>query len=351
MAAKQRDDKKMTKEVLKDVVEQDRQMLVSLVMSNMDRGVSTQSETRNAQLQNLAVLGLVIAYVVWQFSTVDMNIWRGWSIEEKLFRLVPANWNAYEEALAREPLFVKSVLTGATYFIGDWIAQSVENKGKNRDPLLIDRWRLLRNTVLGFVLLGPIAHYYYDWNASWPFPWFFKLFIDQTSYVPFHNTIYFMSLELLAGKRIGEAWKDYKGKFWDFLFAGWRLWPWVNILTYTIIPIRHRLLWVDSLEIVYAAILSLLANEKDAKETPAGPSSEQDSPPPPPAAPAAVEAPSSLSHHTEQPAHGHTRVDVHADTEGGGGGGAGEQHLIDPAAVITPETPAVDEQQRNVVTR
>ena len=33
--------------------------------------------------------------------------------------------------------------------------------------------------------------------------------------------------------------------------AGWKLWPAVGLITYTIIPLRHRLLWVDAIEIVY----------------------------------------------------------------------------------------------------
>ena len=32
-------------------------------------------------------------------------------------------------------------------------------------------------------------------------------------------------------------------KWWTLLKAGLKLWPLVGILTYTIVPVRHRLLW------------------------------------------------------------------------------------------------------------
>ena len=33
--------------------------------------------------------------------------------------------------------------------------------------------------------------------------------------------------------------------FWQLLRAGWRLWPFVGVITYTIIPTAHRVLFVD----------------------------------------------------------------------------------------------------------
>ncbi|CEM24033.1 unnamed protein product [Vitrella brassicaformis CCMP3155] len=255
-------------EELRPVVRTVKESVTKVVMSAMDEGVSSLAQTRTAQTQNVAVLAAVAAYIFLQFSTVDSDIWRGWSFEEVLYRLPLANWNAYEAALAREPILTKSVLTGATYFIGDWIAQWVENTDAGRDPLLVDRWRILRNTLLGFVVLGPLAHFYYDWNGDWPLPWPVKLLFDQLAYVPFYNTVYFVLLEAMNGKTFKQAWDDYAKKWWTLLKAGLKLWPLVGILTYTIVPVRHRLLWVDSIEIIYAAILSSIANApKDPNHT------------------------------------------------------------------------------------
>ena len=40
------------------------------------------------------------------------------------------------------------------------------------------------------------------------------------------------------------------------LIAGWRFWPLAHLITYTVIPLHLRVLWVDVLEVAWVAILS-----------------------------------------------------------------------------------------------
>ena len=40
------------------------------------------------------------------------------------------------------------------------------------------------------------------------------------------------------------------------LVAGWRFWPLAHALTYSVVPLPLRVLWVDVLEIAWVAILS-----------------------------------------------------------------------------------------------
>ena len=44
--------------------------------------------------------------------------------------------------------------------------------------------------------------------------------------------------------------------------AGWKLWPFAHIITYGVIPVRHRLLWVDSVDLVWCAILASFGAEE-----------------------------------------------------------------------------------------
>nr|AFK44918.1 unknown [Lotus japonicus] len=46
------------------------------------------------------------------------------------------------------------------------------------------------------------------------------------------------------------------------LTAGWKLWPFVHLVTYGVIPVEQRLLWVDSVELIWVTILSTYSNEK-----------------------------------------------------------------------------------------
>ena len=75
-----------------------------------------------------------------------------------------------------------------------------------------------------------------------------------------------MALTVLAGKSFGEAVEEYKGSFWLLLTSGWKLWPLVGIVTYTLIPQQNRVLWIDGIEIIYSALLSTLANKEEEEE-------------------------------------------------------------------------------------
>ncbi|TXG67087.1 hypothetical protein EZV62_008362 [Acer yangbiense] len=41
-----------------------------------------------------------------------------------------------------------------------------------------------------------------------------------------------------------------------FVQAGWKLWPFAHLVTYGLIPLEQRLLWVDSVELIWVTILS-----------------------------------------------------------------------------------------------
>ncbi|KAF7805908.1 protein Mpv17 [Senna tora] len=38
--------------------------------------------------------------------------------------------------------------------------------------------------------------------------------------------------------------------------AGWKLWPFAHLVTYGVIPVEQRLLWVDCVELIWVTILS-----------------------------------------------------------------------------------------------
>jgi hypothetical protein len=40
------------------------------------------------------------------------------------------------------------------------------------------------------------------------------------------------------------------------LQAGWKLWPFAHLVTYGVVPVEQRLLWVDCVELVWVTILS-----------------------------------------------------------------------------------------------
>jgi len=211
---------------------------------------------------NQRLLIAVLALTAYAVLTVDSDASRGWYFDEVLYRLPLDNWRSYEVAVAEDPVPIKAAITGVTYLIGDWLAQANSLTKEGRSWLDVDRARLFRATAVGTVLLGPLAHFYYDFVATLDtWPTFSKIVLDQTAYLSFYNTVYYVALLVLGGKSVSEACGEYKGRFWLLLTSGWKLWPLVGIVTYTLIPQQNRVLWIDMIEIVYSALLSTLTNE------------------------------------------------------------------------------------------
>lgn len=87
-----------------------------------------------------------------------------------------------------------------------------------------------------------------------------KIFIDQTFYCFIYNMLYYVSTGMLKGHSLARTLSDFKDAAWRLQKAGWRLWPYVGLITHTIIPTQHKVLFVDAVEVVWVTYLSLSAN-------------------------------------------------------------------------------------------
>nr|XP_027193429.1 protein SYM1 isoform X2 [Cicer arietinum] len=229
------------------------------------------------------------AFAVTKLLTIDHDYWHGWTLYE-ILRYVPEhNWIAYEQSLKANPVLAKMAISGVVYSIGDWIAQCYGGK-----PIFeFDRARLFRSGLVGFTLHGSLSHYYYQlceviivnlWfgtvrlllceglklfalfsQALFPFQqWWVvpaKVAFDQTVWSAIWNSIYFVVLGLLRLDSFTDIYGELKSTFWPMLTAGWKLWPFAHLITYGVVPVEQRLLWVDCVELIWVTILSTYSNE------------------------------------------------------------------------------------------
>ncbi|XP_066369899.1 uncharacterized protein [Miscanthus floridulus] len=230
----------------------------------LDRGINT------------AIVLAASTYALTKLLTVDQDYWHGWTIFEILRYMPEHNWSAYEEALKANPVLAKMMISGVVYSLGDWIAQCYEGK-----PIFdFDRARMFRSGLVGFTLHGSLSHYYYHiCEALFPFKdWWVvpaKVAFDQTIWAAIWNSIYFVVLGFLRLESPTTIYSELKSTFWLMLTAGWKLWPFAHLITYGVVPVEQRLLWVDCVELVWVTILSTYSNEKsearnsDGTSTPA----------------------------------------------------------------------------------
>ncbi|KAH1218488.1 Protein SYM1 [Glycine max] len=208
-------------------------------------------------------------FAVTKLLTIDSDYWHrvedlrftlfamGWTLYEILRYAPQHNWSAYEEALKTNPVLAKMMISGIVYSLGDWIAQCVEGK-----PLFeFDRARMFRSGLVGFTLHGSLSHFYYQfceelfpYKEWWVVP--AKVAFDQTAWSALWNSIYYTVVALLRLDPPMSILNELKATFFPMLTAGWKLWPFAHLITYGVIPVEQRLLWVDTIELIWVTILS-----------------------------------------------------------------------------------------------
>jgi len=193
--------------------------------------------------------------------SVDVGMTRGWTPTEIAERIPLDNWRSYTNILNMAPLQTKAVTSATVYAIGDMIAQNKEGKEIGE----LDRLRVLRSLLAGLIGHGPMCHVWYhvsedffenvlQLHAWWDFiP---KIVVDQLVFGPIWNNSYILLLGLMQLQKPTQIWEDMKRTTVPLVISGLKLWPFVHCITYGLIPVENRLLWVDAVEIVWVTILA-----------------------------------------------------------------------------------------------
>ncbi|CAM9901137.1 unnamed protein product [Ectocarpus sp. 4 AP-2014] len=61
-----------------------------------------------------------------------------------------------------------------------------------------------------------------------------------------------------------------KKKLKGVVTTGWRFWPFVHIFTYFLIPPRHRVLWVNCVDLLWSSIMAGMTSGAPAPDEDAG---------------------------------------------------------------------------------
>ena len=80
--------------------------------------------------------------------------------------------------------------------------------------------------------------------------------MDQTIYLSVKCSIYIVAIGLLNGNPIEQCIRNVRDKIGNICFTAWKFWPLVHLITYNLIPARHRILWVNCVDLIWNAILA-----------------------------------------------------------------------------------------------
>mmetsp|Transcript_26806 Transcript_26806/g.37674 ORF Transcript_26806/g.37674 Transcript_26806/m.37674 type:complete len:414 (+) Transcript_26806:217-1458(+) len=239
--------------------EQETSMKVAETTSELTLEVPERSSAE--KVLNAVLLMACFGYAFYVIFNIDNGMTRGWTQSEIAYRIPLDNWNNYETSLSNHPIETKTLINVIIYLLGDWLSQTAFQQ---KNVLDFDALRTIRNGFIG-LCFGPLVHMYYEWSDTILPPTDLinrvqKIFMDQTLYLSIKCSMYITAVGLLGGDSIEDVTDNVKERIIPIMFTAWKFWPLVHCVTYGIIPARHRILWVNCVDLIWNAILASKAS-------------------------------------------------------------------------------------------
>lgn len=244
------------------------------LQSSIPDAIEEQGSKWNVDtIVNNAILFGVAALVLAKVTLIDTDVSRGWTAAEVARHMPLSVWQSYMGVLTDSPIATKAVTSATVYTVGDVIAQQTEGTSIGE----LDRMRTLRSLLAGLIGHGPLSHVWYNISenlfdnilhlTAW---WSFipKVAVDQAIWGPIWNNTYLVLLGLMKGESFSQIWGDVKRTTIPLVVSGLKLWPLAHCVTYGLMPVENRLLWVDLVEIIWVTILASSAADAHGVSTP-----------------------------------------------------------------------------------
>jgi len=186
-----------------------------------------------------------------------------------------ALWTAYTDALALHPTPLNAAIAGLAYGLGDVTAQAFEGRGLAD----VDAPRAARSAAIGAAAWAPLAALYYEaldrfvyvtpgfegGDAWWAL--LFKVGVDQTAWAGGWAGAYLLLLSLTRGGGLASLHPaalagGVAAGWWDLVRAGWRVWPAAGLVTFSVVPLPHRVAAAALAELAWVTALGAYADTR-----------------------------------------------------------------------------------------
>ncbi|KAL1970260.1 hypothetical protein VTN77DRAFT_5420 [Rasamsonia byssochlamydoides] len=87
-----------------------------------------------------------------------------------------------------------------------------------------------------------------------------KVVLDQTVGAAWNTVLFLTTMGILRGQDSGAVVNSIQNDFWPIMIAGFKMWPLVSILCFTVVPADKRLLVGSLFGFVWAIYLSIMSS-------------------------------------------------------------------------------------------
>ena len=91
------------------------------------------------------------------------------------------------------------------------------------------------------------------------------VFLDQTAFATFFLVSFFVIMDYADNGNFKNSGKNLREKFWPTMIVNWKLWPAAQIINFSIVPIHARVLYVNSIGLIWNCYLSYAQYKPETK--------------------------------------------------------------------------------------
>eukprot|EP00927_Polykrikos_kofoidii_P067330 TRINITY_DN62830_c0_g1_i1.p1 TRINITY_DN62830_c0_g1~~TRINITY_DN62830_c0_g1_i1.p1 ORF type:complete len:213 (+),score=25.70 TRINITY_DN62830_c0_g1_i1:131-769(+) len=182
-------------------------------------------------------------------------------------------WMIFDTVTRRYPVSAKMTVGAALGCVGDLVAQygekhhrqspdvcSVASNATDADGV---DWARVGRMALWRCFVTPITHHWFN-ILEGRFPGFSpanvmkRLVVDGIFAMPLVNGLFFPFMALLEGEGLEVAAQRYKAKIIPMLQSAYSFWPFVNLLSFSLVPLRHRVHCGNAASLIWTIYMSWL---------------------------------------------------------------------------------------------
>ena len=182
----------------------------------------------------------------------------------------------YTKQLSVRPIMTKSLTAGIIFMASDYCAQLIERggggeeEGEEKAPLV---WsRMLTNFLVGLLVFGPAANAWYSMvfkflPSTSLFSTLQKAALGQIIFGPAFTSVFFGAGMIQAGSFSLGGWLEkVKNDLPAVWASGLGFWPFVDFISYKVIPVQWIPLFVNFCSFVWTIYLSIVSNRSRGEE-------------------------------------------------------------------------------------
>ncbi|EDO32785.1 predicted protein [Nematostella vectensis] len=164
----------------------------------------------------------------------------------------------YSYYLQTHPILTKSITSAITSGLGQLVSQLAAKRATGQN---INYRAIAAFSGFGFLVTGPLVHYFYNYLEQFvprgvPFSKAKKLFIDRLIFSPPFYLLFFYIVAIFEGKSNKEAIARIKANYWGALKMSLKVWPLVQFVNFTYIPVQYRVLFANLVALFWSIYLS-----------------------------------------------------------------------------------------------